>query len=315
MSNDTISRWSNPAVILVPTDCFESNPLLHHAIFQARLSNAKVLLVHTIDTSAPETGIMGTAPLQFPANRAVKSKLDEMAAKFLREGIFCEAIVLNGPPELAIPILVKARSVDRVIVSSRNSPGVARLMECPAMEKLIDVLDVPVCIVGQRAQNKSTNDTHIGRILFAASLHSTSSRLAGFASALAEANHAHLTLLHVLSSTSMSEQQHELTRLAAWQRLGSLVTNKEKHRFQPLLLIRDGDPATAIVEGADSLLEDLIILGNPKSSRAPGLRSNNIVHRVIAESQCPVLTVNSDSPALVQETHELTAAALAFTHS
>ncbi len=164
-------------------------------------------------------------------------------------------------------------------------------------------------------RKERSSDTHFGRILFAASLHSTSARLAEFASALAEANHAHLTLLHVLSTTGMSKRQHELTRLAVWQKLASLVPNNPKHRFQPLVLIRDGDPATAIVEGADSLLEDLVILGNPRSSRAPGLRSNNVVHRVIAESLCPVITVNSDSPALVQETHESTTVELAFTHS
>ncbi len=315
MSNHTISRWSSPEVILVATDCFESNALLRHAISQARLSNAKVLLVHTIDTSASETGSTRTAPMQIPANRDAKSNLDEMAARFLREGISCEAIVLNGPPELAIQVLVKARSVDRVIISSRNLSGVERLMECSAMERLIDILNIPVCIVGPRAQIRTKDDTHIGRILFAASLHSTSSRVSKFASAIAEVNHAHLTLLHVLSTRGMNERQHELTRLAAWQRLASLIPNKEKHRFQPLLLIRDGDPATAIVEGADSLLEDLVILGTPRSSRSPELRSHTVVHRVVAESQCPVITVNSDSPALVQDKHELNPDELAFTRS
>ncbi len=122
MSKDAISRWSNPDVILVATDCFESNALLHHAIFQARLSNAKVLLVHTIDTIGFGNRNHGVARSSAHSlhNRAAKSKLDEMAARFLREGIFCEAIVLNGPPELAIPVLVKARSVDRVIVSPKE---------------------------------------------------------------------------------------------------------------------------------------------------------------------------------------------------
>jgi nucleotide-binding universal stress UspA family protein len=304
MSKDAISRWSNPNLILVATDCFESDALLHHAISQARPSNAKVLLVHTIDTSAAETGITGIAPPQIPANRATKSKLDEMAARFLREGIFCEAIVLNGPPELAIPVLVKARSVDRVIVSPKNSSGVARLIEGSTMDRLIDVLNVPVCIVGQRAQKRGLSDTHFGRILFAASLHSTSARLAEFASALAEAHHAHLTLLHVLSTTGMSKRQHELTRLAVWQKLASLVPNNPKHRFQPLVVLREGDPATAIVEGADSLLEDLVIIGAPRTSGVSGVPTNGIVHRVVAETQCPVITLNASTSECDPETPE-----------
>lgn len=301
MAKNAIARWSNPQVLLVATDLLEDHALMLHAIFQARLSRATVILVHVISPSYLATEVHGRAPfvLPSPAVRTVKAKLDEAAMEFQREGILCESIVLNGLLEEEIPLLVKSRSVDRVIVATRNTSGVARLIESSIAEKLIEVLEVPVCVIGRLTRTCPACSTPLARVLLATSLHSSSLMLAGFASALAEVNHAHLTLLHVLDSESMSEQQLELARLAARQKLSALVPNEARHRFQPLILIRVGDPATIILKEAGSLSQDIVILGAPRSSSASRLLSSCVVHRVILESQCPVITIKSTpaSPA------------------
>jgi nucleotide-binding universal stress UspA family protein len=225
---------------------------------------------------------------------------------FLKAGVVCESIVLEGIPEDEIQRLVKSRRVDRVIVSVRKISGVARLIEDAVAEKLVSLLDVPVCFVGQRTHAGPAEGNHISRVLHATSLHSRSSVLADFASAVAEANHAHLTLLHVLNCEGMGEQQRELARLAARRRVTALVPNEARHRHDPLLLIREGDPATIVIEETCSLSPDLVILGAPHTSRTPGFLSNNIVHRVISESRCPVITVNSTVLGLVDENRQLT---------
>lgn len=310
MTKSAIARWSNPEMILVATNLLEGHALMHHAIVQARLSKAAVLLVHVIPPSYLATEVNGRTPfvLPNPAVRAVKAKLDDAASEFQREGILCEAIVLKGLPEEEIPLLVKSRSVDRVIVATKNTSGVARLIEGSVAEKLIDIIEVPVCVIGRRTEMGAVSDAPFSRILLATSLHSTSSRLTSFASALAEANHAHLTLLHVLVSEGMSEQLGEVARLAARQRLSALVPNEARHRFQPLLLIREGDPATIILEEAASLSQDIVILGAPRSSKASHLLSSSVVHRVVLESQCPVITIKSAPTGFAEELHELTAA-------
>ena len=45
VTQSTVVHWSSPQLILVATNLHEGQSLLLHAIFQARLSKAKVLLV------------------------------------------------------------------------------------------------------------------------------------------------------------------------------------------------------------------------------------------------------------------------------
>src|SRR5664280_579798 len=118
MARNTIARWSNPEVILVATTLLEDHTLMQHAIFQARLSNATVLLVHVIPPSYLITEGNCSSPfiLSSPTVRVIRAKLDEAVKEFQREGIqregiLCEPIVLKGLPEEEIPPFVKSRSV------------------------------------------------------------------------------------------------------------------------------------------------------------------------------------------------------------
>ena len=57
MAQSTIVRWSDPKVILVATNLLEGQTLILHAMYQARLSGAKVLLVHVVRRSKSESRI------------------------------------------------------------------------------------------------------------------------------------------------------------------------------------------------------------------------------------------------------------------
>ena len=195
----------------------------------------------------------------------VKSKLDEIVREFLHEGILCEPIILAGRPAEQIALLAKSRRVDRVIAATRYASGVARLVEPSVAEELIATLDIPVCIIGRRAHPGPACGTPLGRILMATALDSLSSTLVSFASTLAELNQSRLTLLHVIETEGMSEQQRELARMVARQKLTSLVPREARHRDEPVLLIRDGDPGTIILDESSSFPQDLVILGTPQS--------------------------------------------------
>ena len=51
MAKNAIARWSNPELILVATTLLEDHSLMQHAMSQAKLSKASVLLVHVIPPS------------------------------------------------------------------------------------------------------------------------------------------------------------------------------------------------------------------------------------------------------------------------
>jgi nucleotide-binding universal stress UspA family protein len=317
MAKNAIARWSNPEVILVATTLLEDHTLMQHAMSQAKLSKASILLVHVIPPSYLITDDDCGAPFvqSSPTARVIRAKLDQAAKEFQLEGILCEPIVLKGLPEEEIPPFVKSRPVDRVIVATRSMSGVARLIEGSVAEKLIDVLEVPVCVIGRRTRAAAAFGAPLKRVLLATSLHSTSSMLASFASALSEVNHAHLSLLHVLVSDGMSEQQFEVAQLAARRQLSTLVPIEATHRFQPLLLVREGDPATIILEEAGLLSPDIVILGSPHSSTASRLLSSSVVRRVIVESKCPVIAIRSISDYWVEGGQESIPAEMMHTNS
>jgi nucleotide-binding universal stress UspA family protein len=307
MTESAIVRWGNPELILMATNLLEGNALALQAINQARLSKAKVLLVHVIPASGSMTEINCGMPVLLPNSlvRNAKAKLDDIAKDFQREGIECEPIVITGLPEEEIPRLVKSRSVDRVVITDRNTTGVARFTAGSVADELIANLEVPVCVIGRRTHLKAANGPILGRVLLATSFRSESSLLAKFAMAVAKLNHSHLTLLHVLDTIGMSEQDRELGRLAARRRLFALVPNAAMYRNQPFLLVREGDPAAIIMGEASSMSADLIILGSPRTSMISRLLGANVVHRVVAESQCPVITIRFNSESSTGGIREL----------
>jgi nucleotide-binding universal stress UspA family protein len=180
---------------------------------------------------------------------------------------------------------------------------------------LIATLNVPVCIIGRRAHPETEFGTPLDRVLLATSFDRGSSLLGRFASTLAEINDAQLTLIHVLDTQGVSKQQREMERLVARQMLSSLVPAEARHRNKPVLLIREGDPATIILEEAGSLPHDVVILGSSHSSMVSRLLADSVVHRVVIESQCPVITIKSSSLSSLEEVHESTSSEVMSAHS
>jgi nucleotide-binding universal stress UspA family protein len=317
MRKSTIIRWSSPRVILVATNFLEGQTLLLNAIYQAKLSSARVLLVHVIPHRWLKADIQQCVPsfLPGPAVRAIKSKLDETAKEFSCAGVLCEPIILTGFPAEQIALLAKLRGADRVIVGTRYASGVARLVESSVAEELIATVDAPVCVIGRRAHPRQAYGVSLGNVLLATSLHSHHSLLVEFASALAELNESRLTLLHVLDTKGMSEQERELARLTVRQSLASLIPSQAGRNHQSVLLIREGDAATVILHEAGSLSQDVLILGSSNYPLTPRLLNNGIVHRVITESQLPVITVRTIAATGAEDTQSVARVESASVHS
>jgi nucleotide-binding universal stress UspA family protein len=144
----------------------------------------------------------------------------------------------------------------------------------------------------------------LGNVLLATSLHSAHSLVVDFTSALAEVNESRLTLLHVLNTKGMDEGKRERARLAARQNLSTLIPSQAGYTHQPVLLVREGDPATVILHEVGSSSQDVLVLGSSGPSMAPRL-NNSILRRVCAESQCPVITVRSRVAICAEDTHAI----------
>jgi nucleotide-binding universal stress UspA family protein len=317
MAQNLVVRWSKPEVILVATNLLEGQSLILHGIYQAKLSNARVLLVHVIPSFSPvvdgRPGVV-TSFLPSPTVRAVNAELEKGAKEFQREGISCEPILLTGAPAEEIALLVKSRGVDRVICATRYASGIARLVEASIAEELIATVDAPVCIIGRHAQTCPGNGTPPRRILLATSLHSGSSVLVEFASTLAKTNNGQLTLLHVINTEGISDQRRAMIRFTARQKLSALFPAEGGHKNQPELIVSEGSPAPVILDTVRSMSQDAVILGSPHSPHSCGFLPDGVVHRVVVESICPVITVKSCAVCSAEHIHDRTRADTVFAH-
>ena len=290
MAQNTVGRWSRPELILFATNLFEGPKPVLHAISQAKLSGAKVLLVHVIPSPlrASNSFRRDTLSSEFAT---VRARMNQMVNEVEREGILCESVVLNGVPAEQIPALVKSRGADRVIVATGIESGVERFLDESLAEDLMASLEVPVFIFGPHAHACATSGVRPRIVLLATSFHPGSSVCTGFASTFAALHDAQLTMLHVLDIGGMSEQQKERARVAARQKLSAYIPNETRLARQPIITICEGDPATRILEESGSAPDDLIILGAPSSSMVSRILAGSVVHHVITEARCPVVTI------------------------
>ena len=113
MAQSAVVRWANPAKILVATNLLEGQTLILHAIDQAMLSRASVLLVHVIGPSSLRVDSPMDTACVVPSFtlQSVKAKLDEAAREFQRAGILCESVILGGLPTTQISLLVRSRDI------------------------------------------------------------------------------------------------------------------------------------------------------------------------------------------------------------
>ena len=294
MKQSTVDRWSNPEVILVITDFLEGPSLMLHATSQAKLSGARIILVHVARPSFLRASSDPRNPSSVPSfeSQASGTGMDQMVSSAARRGILCEPVLVTGAPVEQIALLVKSRGVDRVIVASRSLRGVERLLVGSIAEELAATLEVPVCMVGQ-GTHPSPNGciTPPGQILVANSLHRGSSLCTSFASAFAEVHGARLTLLHVLDSGRIDKSQTDEARALARQKLDACIPMQGNEALRPTIEIREGDAATKILDVANSLPYDFIVLGSSPHSAVSRILASRVIHRVVNEAKCPVITI------------------------
>lgn len=306
MTKNTLRRWSSPEMILVATNLLDGPALMLHAVSQAKLTGAKVLLVHVIRPAYlradSEYGLPFVLP--GPAIRTARAMLDELTSQFQQEGVLCEPMVLKGLPQEQIPLLVKSRQVDRVLVATRHPRGVERLLERSVAEELMAILDVPVCMIGRHADSHALSKRSPGQVLVATSLKPGSAHYVRFAFAFAEFHNAHLTLLHVLDTEGVNEVQRQQARISAEQKLSATVAGEAPLWCKPVLSIREGDTTYRILDEASAMPPGFIILGAPTPSHVIRLLDVSIVHRVVTDARCPVITLKPLASIEEQIEHE-----------
>ena len=133
--------------ILVPTDFSDtSEGALAAAVEIARTYHARLTLLHV--WSIPNTGY--AEGLNWPLDgmeKAARNALDEVEARTRKLHVETDSVLQMGAESQRILELVKARSIDLVVIGTHGRRGLSRVFLGSVAEKVVRLSPVPVLTI------------------------------------------------------------------------------------------------------------------------------------------------------------------------
>ena len=147
----------------------------------------------------------------------------------------------------------------------------------------------------------------ISRILVPTDFSEPSDEALQYAKGLAEKFNASLHVLHVLEDlaahawttevyVSALPGVHEEMERQATERLGELLSEDEKRKYDATLALRTGSAFVEVIRHAREEGIDLIVMGTHGRGAIAHMLLGSVAERVVRKAPCPVLTVRQKQP-------------------
>jgi nucleotide-binding universal stress UspA family protein len=294
--------WSKPSTILFAAETPTNEKAFAFALAQATEFGADLILFHAYDTlvvSDSETS--GIRYYDYAAAaRSETESLEPLAELVRKTGIRCEVVVRPGLPADQILAFLREREIDRPIdrvVMGTHSPGpIGKLLVGSVAEAVLRSARVPVYIVGPGVVSGEYRKYATRTILCAVSLQEASHVVAAFAAELAAQHSARLILQHVIQPQERREVLNGRTIDQVEADLLSLVPTELQGKITVQTIVVPGDPTEELLYQGRAQLADLIVLGAQGASAFAAITRHGVVYKVLAHSNCPVITL---SPVLL----------------
>jgi nucleotide-binding universal stress UspA family protein len=278
--------------ILLATDFSpESQNAFQCAVSIARRYGSSIFLTHVL----PPEGSMGVGDSWVSLSDAVRKSAEMGMARLENTGeldsINHQFIIKSGITWDVISQALDEKDIDLLVMGTHGDKSVKKLFLGSTAETASRHANCPVLTAGPHVELGSGERFH--HILYATDFSSGSLRALTYALALAEDDHAELTLFHVIESKPASEAE-----LLAWkredaERLRRMLPPGLDLAHQPDVEIEIGIPEVEIVRLADTRQADLIVMGCHISGVVSTHMPWTTLHHVLRNAHCPVLTVRN----------------------
>jgi nucleotide-binding universal stress UspA family protein len=294
--------------ILIATDFSEaSDKALRHALAIARHYGAKLYLVHVV--SSLGFTLVGADAIHL-ATEIVSRDARQLENRLIQSGALTgfrhEVIVRQGSIWDQLDQIIDQEQIELVIVGTHARQGLGKLLLGSVAEHMFRHASCLVLTVGPGSLEDSPvgSTRAIRPFLFATDFSEPS--LHALPYAISSANHfgTKLVLLHVISDTTMPNdlllpsagnvmEFKEKARLSGLGRLEQLLSRQPKLGLPPEFIVEFGSPAERILEVADTLKSDAVILGlhHKASIGAASHMPWATAYQVVCGACCSVLTV------------------------
>ena len=282
--------------ILFPVDfspsCFAMGAYVKRA---AAIFGARVTLVHVFDLYSHDAFQLYVRPLSEVAEEqqsVARGKLDSFLKSEFPLGE-CPRILLSGVAATQITQLARTNRFDLIIMPT-HAGVFRRTLLGSTTAKVLNDADCPV-LTTQHAETISPRHLEHREWSCAIGLNADSERVLRYASQVADAVHANLTLVHVIHATGpdlpveldLEERLQSAKRESASRRIEELQSAARSHA---LVSIAIGPIKDMLTEAARRLRADVLVIGRSPQSGALG-RLRDLSYGVARDAPCPVLSV------------------------
>jgi len=248
--------------------------------------------VHTIHVNSPDSYSLldpDAFAITFNGPEANSKKIPDVLHGLLT-GLPSQTPLRQGAVWEVVSDVVKRNEIDLLVLASHGRHGIPRLVLGSVAEEVFRNVSCPVLTVGPDVKPCNSREIKIKKVLLATHFEAGSTAPV-HAAQLCNEFGAELTVLHVADenkAASNGKNGKELT-----QQLTSVVPPETCLWRKPVCVLKYGLPSANILEVAQQMRADLIVLGarHPEPAKINSHLPWATAARVIAEAECPVLTV------------------------
>jgi nucleotide-binding universal stress UspA family protein len=248
--------------------------------------------VHTIHVNSPDSyNLLDPDAFAITFNgQEANPKNSSDVLHGLLTGLPSQTPLHQGPVWEVISDVVKRNEIDLLVLASHGRHGIPRLVLGSIAEDVFRIVSCPVLMVGPDVKPCNSREMKIKRVLLATHFEAGSTAPA-HAALLCNEFSAELTILHVAEENKLVSPGRNRKDLA--QQIASVVPPETCLWRKPVCMLKYGLPSANILEVARQIRADLIVLGarHPEPARINSHLPWATAARVIAEAECPVLTV------------------------
>ena len=276
--------------ILYATDLSrDSAKALPYALSIAGKYGATMFAAHIIH-SLPLQESLQPLTLQAITAQTVREAKDGMAELEPKlKGIPHELMIRKGEIWHQLSEIINDKGIDLIVAGTHGRTGVSKLLMGSIAEQIFRQAPCPVLTVGPNVAGEPGSIVDIHEILFPTDFSKESLGALPYAISLAQENQSRLYVLHVAASPLSAFEEAQMN-----SRLLTLVPPEARLWCEPKAFAESGDAAQKIMDLAEELGVDLIVLGTkrvPAITGAITYLGMATAYKVASQAICPILTV------------------------
>jgi nucleotide-binding universal stress UspA family protein len=253
---------------------------------------SQVAIVHVFDPSVVTSYVEAIVGLPVKERRRIGDEtLEHIREDFAAAGLKARAISPEGHrPHAAVLKVAREDDVDLIVAGTQSKWGIERLVLGSTAEELIRGATCPVLTVGPNAKEPGPGPLVFRTIVYATDFSPEAAKAAAYALSFAEDSGAHLYLCYVMAP-QIAPEKRELLDAPFKAALKRLIPESSYDWCCPEVVVERGDAGPAILELAERVGADLIVLGARNASFWLTHLEHGLTPDLLAEATCPVMTV------------------------